>query len=171
VRHRVGTHLRRVTLGPGVRLQDSRHGTCHSHGGSFTVRRETGVEIHSSPWERRCQRSSIRRVKDPLTGLPGFPCPLRPSDPFPLRDREVVVPACPESLSTSRPEPHRTHTNMTTNPATLTTGPVIFEANGTATPMTSRVRPTSTPPTRTAGCALRRRDLLRDDLRWVRDSL
>ena len=60
---------------------------------------------------------------------------------------------------------------MTTNPATLTTGPVIFEANGTATPMTSRVRPTSTPPTRTAGCALRRRDLLRDDLRWVRDSL
>ena len=40
VRHRVGTHLLRVSPGPRVRLQDSRHGTCHSHGvrSQFAVR-------------------------------------------------------------------------------------------------------------------------------------
>jgi len=34
VRHRVGTHLRRVSPGPGVRLQDSRHGGSSPSGGT-----------------------------------------------------------------------------------------------------------------------------------------
>ena len=48
------------------------------NGSGPTTRRETGVEVHSSPWVRRCQRSSIRRVKDPLTDLPGCARPLLP---------------------------------------------------------------------------------------------